>query len=172
MANHPPSHYPRIGIAGEDLVVNWLESQGWTILHRRWRYSRGEIDIIAQFNEEGLDAENRKKVLPPSRSSPLLAFVEVKTRSQLNWDAGGRIAVTQRKQAKLWRTALMFLAKYPEKANYSCRFDVAIVGYQQTPQEPLTVKKAQEKQRLSLESKYKLTLYEYIPAAFDVSSSW
>lgn len=64
MANHPPSHYPRIGIAGEDLVVNWLESQGWTILHRRWRYSRGEIDIIAQFNEEGLDAENRKKFSP------------------------------------------------------------------------------------------------------------
>lgn len=171
MANHPPSHYPCIGIAGEDLVVNWLESKGWTILHRRWRYRRGEVDIIAQFDQKGQDTGNKKKIPPSSLSSPLLAFVEVKTRSQGNWDAGGRGAITQQKQAKLWRTALMFQARYPEKANYSCRFDVAIVGYQQISQESYVVKNAQEDQSSSLESQYKLILYEYISAAFDCPSS-
>ncbi|KYC37418.1 hypothetical protein WA1_48345 [Scytonema hofmannii PCC 7110] len=171
MANHPPSHYPRIGIAGEDLVVNWLETQGWTILHRRWRYRRGEVDIIAQFGEKGQDTGNQKKNPPSSLSSPLLAFVEVKTRSQGNWDAGGRGAITQQKQAKLWRTSLMFLAQYPEKANYSCRFDVAIVGYQQISQESYVVKNAQEARSRFLGNPYKLILYEYIPAAFDCPSS-
>ncbi|MUH00934.1 YraN family protein [Scytonema sp. UIC 10036] len=168
MANHSPSHYPRIGIAGEDLVVNWLESQGWVILHRRWRYRRGEVDIIAQFGEKGQDTGNKKKIPP---SSPLLAFVEVKTRSQLNWDEGGRSAITQQKQVKLWRTALMFLAQYPEKANYSCRFDVAIVGYQETSQESYVVKTTREEQNSSLGNQYTLILYEYIPAAFDCPSS-
>ncbi|GAA6619206.1 YraN family protein [Scytonema sp. NUACC26] len=171
MANHPPSHYPRIGIAGEDLVVNWLESQGWIILHRRWRYHRGEVDIIAQFGEQGQNTGNKKKIPPSSLLSPVLAFVEVKTRSQGNWDAGGRGAITQQKQAKLWRTALMFLAQYPEKANYSCRFDVAIVGYQQTSQESYVVKNARGERSSPLENQYKLVLYEYIPAAFDCPSS-
>jgi putative endonuclease len=171
MANYPPSHYPRIGIAGEDLVVNWLESQGWTILHRRWRYRRGEVDIIAQFGEQKQSLESQKKTPPLSVLSPVLAFVEVKTRSSGNWDTGGRSAITQQKQAKLWRTALMFLAQYPEKATYSCRFDVAIVGYQQRAQETYVFKNTPTEQFSSLENQYKLVLYEYIPAAFDCPSS-
>jgi hypothetical protein len=47
---HPPYHYPDIGIAGEDLVAQWLQSKGWVILHRRWRYRQGEIDIIAEYD--------------------------------------------------------------------------------------------------------------------------
>jgi putative endonuclease len=171
MANYPPSHYPRIGIAGEDLVVNWLESQGWTILHRRWRYRRGEVDIIAQFGEQKQTLGSQKKNPPSSVLSPVLAFVEVKTRSLGNWDAGGRSAITQQKQAKLWRTALMFLTQYPEKATYSCRFDVAIVGYQQRTQESYVIKNTQVESSSALEDKYKLVLYEYIPAAFDYPSS-
>ncbi|WP_017319048.1 YraN family protein [Mastigocladopsis repens] len=126
MANHPPYHYLDIGIAGEDLVAEWLQSKGWVILHRRWRYRNGEIDIIAQFYGEAGEAKDEGK----ASSSPVLAFVEVKTRSRENWDAGGRNAITKHKQVKLWDTALMFLAKYPEKANYPCRFDVAIVSCQ------------------------------------------
>jgi len=36
MANRHPSHYLDIGVLGEELVAQWLQSTGWVILHR-WR---------------------------------------------------------------------------------------------------------------------------------------
>ena len=48
MANRSRFHYRDIGVLGEDLVAQWLQSQGWVILHRRWHCRWGEIDIIAQ----------------------------------------------------------------------------------------------------------------------------
>jgi Holliday junction resolvase-like predicted endonuclease len=63
-----------------------------------------------------------------------LAFVEVKTRSPGNWDAGGRGAISARKQAALVRSALQFLGDTPlweglDLGNVASRFDVAIVEY-------------------------------------------
>jgi putative endonuclease len=91
-----------------------------------------------------------------------LAFVEVKTRSLGNWDAGGRSAITPQKQAKLWRTAEMFLSQYPDKADYPCRFDVAIVCCQ-----PISTLKIQNTLYSSSVAGYEFHLQEYIPAAFD-----
>ncbi len=146
MANHTSSHYPHIGTLGEDLVTQWLQSTGWIILHRRWHCRWGEIDIIAEGEDDSLSAT--------------LAFVEVKTRSPGNWDAGGRMAIALPKQAKLCRTAAMFLTKYPEKADYCCRFDVAIVCCQRK------IIKTNSIASLSASGFY-LTLQEYIPAAFE-----
>jgi putative endonuclease len=137
MINSAHSNYPKIGDLGEQLVVQWLQSTGWQILHRRFASPWGEIDIIATQGQEAI-------------ASPILAFVEVKTRSAGNWDAGGRKAITLKKQAKLWQTAEIFLGKYPEKANYTCRFDVAIISYY----------------KIST-LKYEFKLQEYIPAAFN-----
>ncbi|MDZ8050954.1 MAG: YraN family protein [Aulosira sp. ZfuVER01] len=154
MANPPASHYPDIGDLGEDLVAQWLQSTGWLILHQRF-YSRwGEIDIIAQYDG---------RVTQDST----LAFVEVKTRSPGNWDSGGRSAITAKKQAKLWRTAEMFLANYPEKADYPCRFDVAIVSCQRVAKNFSERKFTQKALASSLVDGYELQLQEYIPAAFD-----
>lgn len=50
------------GISGEDSAVTYLESKGFEILERNYRFSRGEIDIIGLFNNE------------------LLVFFEVKYR--------------------------------------------------------------------------------------------
>jgi putative endonuclease len=113
MANRSLTHYPDLGGLGEDLVAQWLQSTGWTILHRRWRSRQGEIDIIAHLN--------------PRSPHSTLAFVEVKTRSRGNWDAGGLLAVTPQKQLKLWRSAEHFLATHPHLAASPCRFDVALV---------------------------------------------
>jgi len=125
------SHYPDIGVLGEDFIAQWLQSSNWKILHRRWRCRWGEIDIIAT----NLDT---------------LAFVEVKTRSAGSWDAGGLLAITPQKQAKLWKTAQSFLATYQEFADYACRFDVALVYCK----------------KRSLNLKYDLSLQEYIASAF------
>lgn len=166
MANHPPYNYHDIGTAGENLVAQWLESQGWKILHRRWRYRRGEIDIIAQLDElreEDIKTNN----FSTSSSSPILAFIEVKTRSPGNWDAGGRSAIALKKQTAICRTAQMFLAHYPDKADYSCRFDVAIVCCQEKSKELAAVTFTQQALASSSVSGRLLTLLEYIPAAFD-----
>ncbi|OUL19149.1 YraN family protein [Nostoc sp. 106C] len=161
MANPPASHYPDIGDLGEDLVAQWLQSTGWLILHRRFFCRWGEIDIIAQYDG----------IQEPINSVPLhhstLAFVEVKTRSPGNWDLGGKSAITPKKQTKLWRTAEMFLANYPEKADYSCRFDVAIVCCQRITNKFSEVTFTQKALASSLVAGYEFLLQEYIPAAFD-----
>jgi len=56
MANRHPSHYLDIGVLGEELVAQWLQSTGWVILHRRWRCRWGEIDIIAS-QEQGTEEQ-------------------------------------------------------------------------------------------------------------------
>lgn len=151
MANPPSFHYPDIGELGEDLVAQWLESQSWTILHRRF-YSRwGEIDIIAQLGE----------------NQPQLAFVEVKTRSAGNWDAGGKSAITPHKQAKIGRTARMYLSEYPEKAEYPCRFDVALVYCQHISKQSTGLTLTPKPLATLSTDKYQLYLQEYLPAAFD-----
>lgn len=162
MANPPASHYPDIGDLGEDLVAQWLQSTGWLILQRRFCCRWGEIDIIAQY-----DGKLQEPIHPISYHHPTLAFVEVKTRSSGNWDYGGRSAITSKKQTKLWRTAEMFLATYPQKADYPCRFDVAIVYCQKVTEKFTGSRFTQPVLASSLIAGYELQLQEYIPAAFD-----
>ena len=52
------------GNKGEEMAVKWLVNNGYEILERNYRYGRGEIDIIALWQNE------------------LLIFVEVKFRSR------------------------------------------------------------------------------------------
>jgi putative endonuclease len=99
------------GELGEEVVAQWLIAHGAKVLHRRWRWQRGEIDLIA------IDADT-------------LLFIEVKTRNSRNWDADGLLAITPQKQSRLLSAAELFLVKYPHLADYPCRFDVAIVRHQ------------------------------------------
>ena len=148
---------------GEDLVTQWLQSTGWSILHRRFSSRWGEIDIIAQLDEKQLDNETNLLVnqLPP------IAFIEVKTRSQRNWDLGGKGAITPQKQAKIWQTATIFLAQYPEKTHYPCRFDVALVYYQPISKQPTQLTWTPPPLASLSADGYQFDLQEYLPAAFD-----
>ncbi|AKG21710.1 YraN family protein [Calothrix sp. 336/3] len=147
MANHSSSHYPDIGQLGEDLVTEYLKSQGWIILQRRWRCPWGEIDIIAE-------------------SGKILVFVEVKTRSSGSWDSGGKLAIATRKQAKLRQTAEIFLAENCEKSDYPCQFDVAIVHCRPSSRKNLKIQYIHTKLPTLLTEGYELVLQEYIAAAF------
>lgn len=148
MANRSPFYYPDLGVLGEELVAQWLHSQGWRILDRRWRSRWGEIDIIAL-------------------SKFLLVFVEVKTRSDGSWDLEGLLSITRHKQRKIHQTAQCFLARYPHLIDHPCRFDIALVHSQpdlsETPSITGTVQLGQPVSVAGCQ----LTLKEYIPSAFE-----
>ncbi len=55
-----------LGKLGEELAVNYLQKNGYSILETNWTFQKAEIDIIAQ-------KEN------------VLAIVEVKTRSSIEF---------------------------------------------------------------------------------------
>jgi putative endonuclease len=141
------------GELGEEVVAQWLIAGGGKILHRRWRWRQGEIDLIAIA---GVD--------PKLCDADILLFIEVKTRNRRNWDADGLLAITPQKQARLVRTAELFLVKYPQLAAYPCRFDVAIVRHQSIHQPIIGTHLHVLTDLAAGES---LLLLDYLPGAFD-----
>jgi putative endonuclease len=133
------------GKQGEEVVAQWLIARGGRVLHQRWRWKRGEIDLIAI-------------------ESDTLLFIEVKTRNRSNWDADGLLAITPQKQARIVSTAQLFLIKHPYFAEQPCRFDVAIVRHQPISRSilgtPLHI-------HTDLAIEQNLLLIEYISGAFD-----
>lgn len=106
-----------IGWLAEELVAQWLIQQGGEIRQRRWHCRWGELDLVAHFRAATAGLSSQATV----------AFVEVKARREGNWDMDGLLALTPQKQQKLWKTAELFLANYPDLADLPCRFDVALV---------------------------------------------
>lgn len=60
------AEHNELGKLGEELAVDYLKKQGYTILNTNWTFQKAEIDIIAQINNT-------------------LAIIEVKTRSSLEF---------------------------------------------------------------------------------------
>lgn len=152
-SNHAADSSPTdSGSLGEALVARWLQRQGWLVLARRWQSRWGEVDLIAAHPQ------------PNSTQLALIAFVEVKTRRDRNWDQDGKLAITAQKQAKLWKTAQLFLMEHPDFAELPCRFDVALVQCQKLAG---TVDISQvDGETTAIAQGYQLTLKEYIPNAF------
>jgi putative endonuclease len=155
MTESPQSklHVSTVGQHGETLVSQWLQQQGWAILARGWTTRWGELDIVALKRHNG---------------SSCLAFVEVKTRSKGNWDEDGLSAVTFSKQAKLWKTAQLFLAQHPHLAEGICRFDVALVNVRRSPSKTQSTSNTAINlgQPLTRDG-YDLTLHTYLESAFE-----
>jgi putative endonuclease len=135
------------GELGEAVVAAWLSERGAKILHRRWRWRRGEIDLIAI-------------------ESDTVLFIEVKTRNTRNWDADGLLAITPQKQARLFSSAELFLVKHPALADYPCRFDVAIVRHQSSDR---SIEGAYLYILTEPAANRSLLLLDYLPGAFDRS---
>src|ERR1044072_8541437 len=83
----------KTGTDGEDLAVKYLIEKGYSILHRNWRYSHWEIDIIASYKNK-------------------LHFIEVKTRRT---DTFGHPeeSITRKKMRLLMQSAEQFLFQHP-----------------------------------------------------------
>ena len=93
----------RLGEQGEQIAERWLRQRGWTILDRRWRSGRRDLDLVASQGE-------------------LVAFVEVKARRRNEF--GGPVeAVGWRKQRELVRSAAVWIDRHG-RPNESYRFDV------------------------------------------------
>jgi putative endonuclease len=138
------------GAIGEQWVAHWLTQQQWKILHQRWRSRWGEIDLIAE--------------------SPRgeIVFIEVKTRSQGNWDENGMLSVNISKQAKIQKTAASFLQRYPRFCDRSCRFDVALVASSPGSEKVISTETLPkiELRKPAIWRGYRLTLIDYLENAF------
>ena len=95
-----------LGAAGEDAVARWYVGFGYSVLARNWRVREGEIDLVA-------------------RRDATIVFCEVKTRRGDGFGLPAE-AVTARKQARLRKLAIRWLADNPGRADI-LRFDVASV---------------------------------------------
>lgn len=97
------THNRDLARRGEEAASRYLEWMGYEILARNWRCNAGEADIIALEGD-------------------CIAFVEVKTRSNIN-KGFPEEAVTPEKRARYERIAAQFLRRYPG-ADLAVRFDV------------------------------------------------
>ncbi|MBI5503783.1 MAG: YraN family protein [Deltaproteobacteria bacterium] len=96
----------QLGREAEDAAAEFLRRRGYEILGRNVRTARGEIDLVA-------------------RDGDTWVFVEVKARRSTG-AAGGLEAVDARKQRRLSRLALDFLAR-GGLGEAPARFDVVAV---------------------------------------------
>lgn len=103
------SHKQEQGFAAERAVAHELTHNGFTILEYNYTTRLGEVDIIA-------------------RSSELVIFVEVKMRHHALFDLS--TVITPSKQKKIIASAKVYLSQHEELFNCACRFDVALVEYQ------------------------------------------
>ena len=96
---------------GEDLAAKILEDEGYKIIERNYRFSQGEIDIIA------IDPKNNCTV-----------FVEVKARQNLEFGAP-EYSITKNKQKQIRKLAELYLYD-KEIRELDCRFDVFAILFE------------------------------------------
>lgn len=99
------------GLRAESYAVWYLRLKGFSILERRYKTARGEVDIIA-------------------RRGKLLIIVEVKARSQLE-DALN--AVTVRSARRVVAAARHWLCKRKNIDKFKLRFDIIVIGPKKLP---------------------------------------
>ncbi len=104
------AHKDVLGRAGEDRAARYLESCGYVVLDRNWRIREGEIDLVVARRGE-------------------LVVVEVKTRRGEGYGHPFE-AIDRRKQARVWRLAMAWIAAHPDQVQgRRLRLDaIAIIG--------------------------------------------
>lgn len=94
------------GYFGEFVAIILLWCKGYRILKHRYKWSGGEIDIIAKRGNK-------------------ISFVEVKTRKS---EEKCHIAINPRQLNRIRRTSQLFLKQNPKYSNYDFSYDVILVA--------------------------------------------
>ncbi len=88
------AHHNTTGKLGEEMAIEYLLKSGFVILHKNWRHSHWEVDIIASMKG-------------------ILHFIEVKTRRTKKFGYP-EDDVTKKKVTNLINASEEFLFLYPE----------------------------------------------------------
>lgn len=97
------AHNQALGKLGERIAERWLRRQGYTILARRFKFGRRDIDLVAQRDAT-------------------IAFVEVKARKGAEF--GDPVeAVHHRKQRELSKSAQVWIERHG-RVGEQYQFDV------------------------------------------------
>jgi len=96
-----------LGAFGERVAARRYERAGYQVVDQNWRCREGELDLVLT-------------------QGSLMVFCEVKTRSSDRFGAPAE-AVDRRKQARIRRLAVRWLASWEGVRPQLLRFDVASV---------------------------------------------
>ena len=94
----------RRGDLGEDAAARYLESRGFKVLERNWRFRQWELDLVC-------------------RDGDTVVFVEVKTRRAGSM-ATPADALNRKKRERLVKAASQYLTRH-DLWDAPCRFDLA-----------------------------------------------
>src|SRR5215510_15511583 len=94
------------GQHGEQMAVQFLQHQGYRILHQNYRCRGGEVDIVAW-------------------DGSTLVFIEVKTKGQTVFGAP-QAMVDARKQKKIAHVAMVYVQQH-QLQDINIRFDVVAI---------------------------------------------
>lgn len=99
------AEHNELGKKGEAIAGDYLSKKGYRILHRNYRFKKGEIDLVCQFEDQ-------------------LVVVEVKTRNS-SYMAGPEETVTMNKQKAIIKVANAYIDEY--EIDMETRFDIVSV---------------------------------------------
>lgn len=128
-----------LGRQGEDLAVDFLREKGLQILDRNWKLGDLEIDIVAKQADE-------------------VVFIEVKTRSSLNW-GNPEDAVDELRKRRMTAAANAYL-KFKRLDN-PFRFDIIAI-----------VLNAYERQINHIENAFSLRPHYIGPGSYKPENKW
>jgi putative endonuclease len=94
------------GASAEARAARLLESRGWTVEHRNWRWRRKEIDLVV-------------------RNGELVAFVEVRARRTTQWGHPLE-TIGARKRRDIQAAAAAWIARHGRRRD-RYRFDAVTV---------------------------------------------
>jgi putative endonuclease len=105
----------KLGKNGEELALRFLKNKGYKEIEKNYRFGKGEIDIICQYEND-------------------LIIIEVKS-VRIDGFGSGEERITPKKQKMIIETAYGFLAENEQYENCGVRFDVVVVNFKKYPAE-------------------------------------
>jgi len=107
--DHMAKFRQNLGQRGEELAEAYLRQRGYKILHRNYRFGKGELDLICRLEDN-------------------LVIVEVKSIRSPDWGSGEE-RISRRKQSMIIRTTYAFLAQNKQYNGLGVRFDVVVINF-------------------------------------------